>query len=53
MTYTTIGYDVADAALFLASDHAPNITGAVLDVDGGSVLGDASADALTVPERAS
>lgn len=43
--------DIADAALFLASDHARYVTGAVLEVDGGSVLGDASADALTVPGR--
>lgn len=39
--------DIADAALFLASDHARYITGTILEVDGGSVLGDASADALT------
>jgi NAD(P)-dependent dehydrogenase (short-subunit alcohol dehydrogenase family) len=40
--------DVADAVLFLASDNARYINGAVLEVDGGSILGDASADALTV-----
>jgi NAD(P)-dependent dehydrogenase (short-subunit alcohol dehydrogenase family) len=44
--------DIADAALFLASDNARYITGVVLEVDGGMLLGDASADALTVPERA-
>lgn len=44
--------DIADAALFLASDHARYITGTVLDCDGGSLLGDTSADALTVPDRA-
>ncbi len=43
--------DIADAALFLASDQARYITGTVLEVDGGMLLGDASADALTVPGR--
>ncbi|HEX7872281.1 MAG TPA: SDR family oxidoreductase [Sphingobium sp.] len=38
--------DVADLALFLASDAARNITGAIIDCDGGSIHGDASADAL-------
>ena len=39
--------DIADMALYLASDNAAYITGAIMDVDGGSSLGDASADALT------
>jgi len=44
--------DVADMAVFLSSRHAANVTGAIIDCDGGSILGDASADALTVPARA-
>lgn len=43
--------DIADAALFLSSDNARYITGVVLEVDGGLLLGDASADALTLPDR--
>ena len=43
--------DIADMALYLASDNAAYITGAILDVDGGSSLGDASADALNPPAR--
>ena len=43
--------DVADLALFLASENARYITGAIIDCDGGAVLGDASADALSVPPR--
>lgn len=43
--------DIADAAMFLASDNARYITGVVLEVDGGLLLGDASGDALTVRER--
>nr|WP_315597298.1 SDR family oxidoreductase [uncultured Cupriavidus sp.] len=39
--------DIADTALFLASDNARFITGAIIDCDGGSALGDASPDALT------
>jgi NAD(P)-dependent dehydrogenase (short-subunit alcohol dehydrogenase family) len=31
--------DIAAAVLFLASGEAANITGAVLDVDGGSIAG--------------
>jgi NAD(P)-dependent dehydrogenase (short-subunit alcohol dehydrogenase family) len=43
--------DIADMAVFLCSDNARYVTGAIFDCDGGSVLGDASADALTVPPR--
>lgn len=43
--------DVADMAVFLCSDNAAYVTGAIMDCDGGSVLGDASADALTAPPR--
>lgn len=38
--------DVADTALFLASDNARNITGAIIECDGGHKLGDASGDEL-------
>jgi NAD(P)-dependent dehydrogenase (short-subunit alcohol dehydrogenase family) len=34
--------DIAEAALFLASDSARYITGAIINVDGGTDLGDAS-----------
>lgn len=44
--------DIADMAVFLSSRNARYVTGAIMDVDGGSSLGDASADALTVPDRA-
>ncbi|MET0963659.1 MAG: SDR family oxidoreductase [Noviherbaspirillum sp.] len=37
--------DIANTALFLASDNARYITGTVIDCDGGAKLGDASADA--------
>lgn len=43
--------DIADMALFLASDSAAYVTGAIFDCDGGSILGDASADALSVTSR--
>lgn len=43
--------DIADMAVFLCSENARYVTGAIFDCDGGSVLGDASADALSVPSR--
>lgn len=43
--------DIADACLWLASDAARYVTGAIINVDGGSEFGDASADALTIPAR--
>ncbi|TWB89896.1 hypothetical protein FBZ93_1158 [Bradyrhizobium macuxiense] len=48
--------DVANLALFLASDLASYITGAILNCDGGVSLGDTSADAVNFsrdePEQA-
>lgn len=44
--------DIADMVAFLSSDNAPYVTGAIIDCDGGMILGDASADALKVPDRA-
>ena len=38
--------DVADVAMFLATDNARYITGTIIDCDGGSKLGDAKGDAL-------
>lgn len=38
--------DIAEAALYLSSDAAKYVTGTILNVDGGSELGDAGADAL-------
>lgn len=43
--------DIAAAAMFLSSPAAKYITGTIMNVDGGNDLGDASADALTVPAR--
>ncbi|MDR3507813.1 MAG: SDR family oxidoreductase [Caulobacteraceae bacterium] len=38
--------DIAEAALYLSSDSAKYITGTILNVDGGSELGDASGSAV-------
>lgn len=43
--------DVANCVSFLASDQASYMTGAIVDCDGGTGLGDASADALAPNER--
>ncbi len=43
--------DIADMVLFLSSPAAGYVTGAIIDCDGGSVLGDAGGDALTVRAR--
>jgi NAD(P)-dependent dehydrogenase (short-subunit alcohol dehydrogenase family) len=43
--------DVAEVAVFLASEQSKYVTGTIVDVDGGARLGDASADALTVTTR--
>ncbi len=41
--------DVADTALFLASDNARYITGTIIDCDGGCKLGDASVSTSSEP----
>lgn len=38
--------DIAEMALFLASERAQYITGSIFNVDGGSELGDATANAI-------
>lgn len=40
--------DIGEAALWLSSSAAKYVTGTILNVDGGSDLGDASADALSL-----
>ena len=38
--------DIADMAIFLASDSSRYVTGSIMNVDGGSELGDAAANAI-------
>tara|TARA_B110001454_G_scaffold94610_1_gene89938 strand:- start:2864 stop:3664 length:801 start_codon:yes stop_codon:yes gene_type:complete len=42
--------EIAECVEFLVSDHARYITGTIVDCDGGTILGDASADALATSE---
>lgn len=43
--------DIAELAVFLATEESRYMTGAIVDCDGGASLGDSSADALTVTAR--
>ena len=43
--------DIADAAIYLSSELGNYVNGTILTVDGGTELGDASADCLTIPDR--
>lgn len=43
--------EIADAAIYLSSDLGKYVNGTILTVDGGTELGDASADCLTIPGR--
>ncbi len=43
--------DIADAAIYLASNLGNYINGTIITVDGGTELGDASADCLSIPQR--
>lgn len=43
--------DIADAAIYLASDLGRYVNGTIFTVDGGTELGDASVDCLSVPSR--
>lgn len=38
--------DIADVAMYLATENARYITGTIIDCDGGTKLGNASGDAL-------
>jgi NAD(P)-dependent dehydrogenase (short-subunit alcohol dehydrogenase family) len=43
--------EIADAAIYLSSEMGNYVNGTILTVDGGTELGDASQDCLSVPER--
>ncbi len=43
--------EIADAAIYLSSDLGKYVNGTILTVDGGTELGNASADCLTIPDR--
>jgi len=43
--------EIADMAIFLSSDAATYVTGQIISVGGGLMLGDASQDCLTIPNR--
>ncbi len=43
--------DIADAAIYLSSDLARYVNGTILTVDGGTELGDASADCLSSSKK--
>lgn len=43
--------DIADAAIYLSCDLGAYVNGTILTVDGGTELGDASADCLNMPDR--
>lgn len=43
--------DIADAAIYLSSELGAYVNGTILTVDGGTELGDASADCLSAPSR--
>lgn len=43
--------DIANAAIYLSADIGSYVNGTILTVDGGTELGDASADCLSVPAR--
>lgn len=45
------GNDIADAAIYLGSSLSSYVNGTILTVDGGTELGDASADCLSIPAR--
>ena len=43
--------EIADAAIYLSCDLGKYVNGTILTVDGGTELGDASADCLSIPSR--